>query len=276
MKKYLLTGIPRSGTTLSCKILNSLDDVIALHEPISPNKLASSTSSCAIREIITEIDAIERKLIAGEAFEHGDATSLLLDNPIENTINNGLRRLSVKRGELQLPPQPSNLNLVVKQNALFASIIDEAINYFHVVSVIRNPVDVFLSWMNVDLPINRGRIPGGEKFCKTLKDKLDNENDITRRQVYIYNWFLNQFRQYASKIVKYEDIVDTNGQALVQAFSLNGFPSAEVKSISRGYGLDTQQKMAFLISEHLSELSNEFYSQADITLRLHQVCKVKI
>jgi hypothetical protein len=31
----VLTGLPRSGTTLVCRLLNKLPDTVALHEPLS-------------------------------------------------------------------------------------------------------------------------------------------------------------------------------------------------------------------------------------------------
>src|SRR6266404_8304605 len=33
-RNVLITGIPRSGTTLVCSLLNKLPDVVALHEPM--------------------------------------------------------------------------------------------------------------------------------------------------------------------------------------------------------------------------------------------------
>jgi hypothetical protein len=36
----VLMGLPRSGTTLACHLLNKLPDTVALAEPISPGKFA--------------------------------------------------------------------------------------------------------------------------------------------------------------------------------------------------------------------------------------------
>lgn len=35
----ILTGIARSGTTLSCSLLNKLPQCVALHEPMNPDDL---------------------------------------------------------------------------------------------------------------------------------------------------------------------------------------------------------------------------------------------
>lgn len=273
MKKFLLTGIPRSGTTLSCKILNALENTIALHEPLNPGSFKSETSSNAILEVIKCIDAIEDKLINGEAFEHGNAQSLVLDNPIEVNRSGNLRRLKAKRGLLTLPPQPATLNLVIKQNALFASLIHEAVNYFHVVSVVRNPVDVLLSWMNVDLPINKGRIPGGEKFCNKLKVALDSEPDVLKRQIYIYGWFINRFTNYANSLIKYEDIVESNGNALINAFGFDGQSTMSIEKVARVYNQQTLDNLRTSVISHIQILSNQYYDEASIKQRLQEVCE---
>ena len=35
MRNVLITGTPRSGTTLVCSLLNKLPDIVALHEPMN-------------------------------------------------------------------------------------------------------------------------------------------------------------------------------------------------------------------------------------------------
>src|ERR1700757_1583022 len=35
MRNVLITGLPRSGTTLVCSLLNKLPDIVALHEPMN-------------------------------------------------------------------------------------------------------------------------------------------------------------------------------------------------------------------------------------------------
>ena len=39
-RDVVLTGPPRSGTTLACHMLNKLPGTVALHEPIPPRRFA--------------------------------------------------------------------------------------------------------------------------------------------------------------------------------------------------------------------------------------------
>ena len=49
-RDVVLTGLPRSGTTLVCRLLNTLPDTVALHEPIAPGKFAEMADDQAVLE----------------------------------------------------------------------------------------------------------------------------------------------------------------------------------------------------------------------------------
>ena len=46
----VLTGLPRSGTTLACRLLNTLPDTVALHEPIASGKFTDAEDESAVPE----------------------------------------------------------------------------------------------------------------------------------------------------------------------------------------------------------------------------------
>jgi broad-specificity NMP kinase len=59
----LITGIPRSGTTLCCKLLNQRADVVALHEPINPGAMPQSyTAKEALDSIVVQIGQFDRAI----------------------------------------------------------------------------------------------------------------------------------------------------------------------------------------------------------------------
>lgn len=271
MKKYLLTGIPRSGTTLSCKILNSLPNVVALHEPLSPNQFNSKLALDACEEVKEKLSEIQSCLLAGKPFMHGHKASLQLDNPIEVSSNGGLRKLTATRGQLTLPPQPANTNLVVKQNALFAALLPQLSSAFNVIAIIRNPVDVLLSWQSVDLPINKGRIPAGEKYNNSLKSYLNKEQVISKRQTYIYQWFVKQYQSHYVKVIKYEDIIDSQGSALTSAFGFEERPNLSLKNVRRQFEPELLRETNKIVKSNLTSLVTPYYKEQEIMLRLNEV-----
>src|SRR5947209_4132371 len=67
----LITGIPRSGTTLVCSLLNKVPDVVALHEPMDVWDFAGARDASAVVTMIENFCAESRRSLR----EHGFAIS---------------------------------------------------------------------------------------------------------------------------------------------------------------------------------------------------------
>lgn len=268
MKTYLLTGIPRSGTTLACKILNELENTIALHEPLNPSSFYSKTSEDAASEAIRKIQDIEDNLVNGVPFEHGNKGALLIDNPVSTHRSEKLRKVVAQRGLITLPPQDESSFLIVKQNAFFAATIHNLKSIYPIVAIVRNPVDVLMSWRTVDLPVNRGHIPAGEKYDAQLKSFLQTEAVIARRQAYIYSWFIKQYISANIPIVSYESIIASHGVTLTNAFGLSHSTPTPLGNISRYYSERELADLSKDIKNSIVQLSSRFYSASDIYNRL--------
>lgn len=217
----LITGIPRSGTTLCCNLLNQCENAVALHEPIDPQKLTSIEPTTAVEEISQQIKNIRASLETSQPIEHGDKAGLELDNPIgQDTNDKGLRRQRANRGKVVLPPIDDKTTLFIKQNALFTALASELQKHYPIIAIVRNPIDVLLSWMTVDLPVNKGRLPAGEKYDRRLAEQLS-RGTVIERQIAIYRWFIEKFSQAKLTTVRYEDVLTTNGGALFSAVDLS-------------------------------------------------------
>ena len=51
-RDVVLTGLPRSGTTLACLLLNKLPDTVALNEPFNPGMFAEVSSEEVACDVI--------------------------------------------------------------------------------------------------------------------------------------------------------------------------------------------------------------------------------
>lgn len=214
-KTVILTGIPRSGSTLSCNILNKYKNTLALLEPLEPSLFDANKGKYSAVLNISKFAFECRKNVLrdGEVMtRHSNGT--IPSNPLEDTLSDTLRKPVVKAGMIELNRVfDKDFTLVIKHNALFTSLLDELVDFFPCYSIIRNPLSVLASWHTVDLPVNRGRIPAGEKFDFILRDKLLMTTDVLDRQIMILNWFFEKFDKYINKdnIIKYEDIIAQNG-----------------------------------------------------------------
>lgn len=237
----LITGVPRSGTTLCCNLLNKCHNTVALHEPINPSKLKSLDPSAAVDEISSQIKEITEALASNRAIEHGDNAGVGLDNPVSlETGEGGLRKQSATRGQIILPPITDLTQLFIKQNALFAALAADLNQRYKMTAILRNPVDVLLSWMTVDLPVNRGRLPAGEKYDAKLAEQLK-VGSVFERQIKIYRWFIEKFQHANLATLNYEDIIDTNGTAL---YSHMGYDkSSTLTSVERHFSPEVKEKI---------------------------------
>ncbi|APD87585.1 hypothetical protein BM527_16620 [Alteromonas sp. Mex14] len=267
----LISGVPRSGTTLCCKLLNQCTDVVALHEPLDPQKVAFSKRNLAVAEIKNQITELRANLLKGNAIEHGNKSSLVLDNPIaeEATTKTGIRNLSAIRGLITIPPVKKNTKVFIKQNAMFAALIHELKNEFNITAIIRNPIDVITSWMSVGLPVNKGRIPGGEKFDENLRSDLSSINSVLKRQVFIYHWFLKQFVSSGVTLLRYEDIIESKGQSLYDACDVKGkIDESMVRRFS--HKPEFSDDLIAVVKVLNYELISPYYTSQEIEEALHR------
>jgi hypothetical protein len=265
----LITGIPRSGTTLCCKLLNQRGDVMALHEPINPGTLApSATEAEAVDAIVQQIAQFDLAIEQGLPFTHGDKGGLNIDNPVGQTLKDGVRKVVAKRGEVQLPAcKKDSYTLIIKQNALFTALMPELTKQFPMICIVRNPVDVLLSWLTVDLPVNRGHIPAGERFDAKLKVALS-EPDCLTRQLIIYQWFMQAFLNSGLPIVRYDDIISSDGAILDKTFGWKATERAVLAVQERKFDKDTLMTLEKAKTRLLALNCGDLYTKKEIEVAM--------
>ncbi len=216
---WLLCGVPRSGSSLCCRLASGAPDTVALSEPIDPrtfDEVDGPGTACAR---IRDFAATAR---AGLLAEHR-ATSVQVngrlddDRVAEAPVGEALRRPRGAPGEVRFDkPLSDEFTLLIKHNALFAALLRPLTQTFPILGLVRNPVAVLASWQTVDLPVQRGRVPVGERFDPRLRSALDDEEDTLRRQVRVLEWFFTKLRAHLpdERVLRYEDLVTSGGLSL--------------------------------------------------------------
>ena len=274
-RTWLLTGIPRSGSSLACRLAGQASDVVALSEPIPRTTSASLANPRDARDAIRRFVARARKGIRST----GLAPSLqvggrLDDNVVGVEAEAGLRRRRAELGEIRIDKALSRrFTLVVKHNALFAALLAELTGQFDCLALVRNPLAVLASWQTVDLPVGRGRIPAGEQFDAELANALDTATNVLARQLIVLDWF---FAQYADnlpdeRILRYEDLVERDGEPL---YGLLGHAPADRESlgnrnVQRAYGPTPIEDL--LTALQAGGAWTRFYDAADCERAAHAI-----
>jgi hypothetical protein len=212
----LITGTPRSGTTLTCHLLNMLPETVALNEPMRGSQFRAAEDVC---DVVARFCAEQRTSILERkrAFSK-QAGSVVPDNAIgTRRTGSGRRERLVAHGEIIIDKELlPNFILAVKQPGPFTATLNQLVTCFPVYAVVRNPLATLASWESADFVGQRGHFPVVERFDHDLHMSLAGTADELDRQIQLLGWFHARIRRYLpdEAIIHYEAIVETCGKAL--------------------------------------------------------------
>jgi hypothetical protein len=212
----LITGTPRSGTTMTCHLLNMLPDTVALHEPMQTGQFKGEDGPVAAVERFCEeqrLSILERGLAISK--QVGGAVPA---NPVGTSrTNSGLRKRVVSKGQIAIDKELSpDFTLAVKHCGSFTATLDRLVTRFPVYAIVRNPLAMLASWSTVEFAVQQGHVPVAEGLDSDLKSTLASIDDVLDRQIQVLIWFHERIRRYLPEeaIIRYESIVETGGKAL--------------------------------------------------------------
>jgi Sulfotransferase family len=224
MRNVLITGTPRSGTTLLCSLLNKLPDTVALHEPMNVWDFPNCADANAIADVIDTFCADARQSL----HEQGYAMSKhvgghIPDNVAADQLNRrGTRLRHTEHGPVFVDkPLSENFVLAIKHPVAFSALLETLTERFECFAIIRNPLATLASWNSLAwLNVRQGHAPIGEKLDPKLRRELAAEPDAIERQFHILEWFYSRFRRILPDraIMRYEDLVASRGRELAKFF----------------------------------------------------------
>ena len=224
MRNVLITGTPRSGTTLLCSLLNKLPDTVALHEPMNVWEFPNCPDATAIADVIERFCRDTRKSL----LEKGVAVSkhvggLIPDNVAADQVNrSGTRLRHTEHGPVRIDkPLSEKFALAIKHPVAFTALLGTLSQRFECVAIVRNPLSMLASWNSLAwLNVRNGHAPIGEKLDPQLRQELAGQPDVFERQMHIMEWFYKRFREFLpnNAILKYEDLIASHGRELRSFF----------------------------------------------------------
>jgi hypothetical protein len=278
MRNVLITGTPRSGTTLLCSLLNKLPNMVALHEPMNVWQFPKCPDAPAIADVIERFCADTRKSL----LENGVAVSkhvggLIPDNVAADQVNrSGIRLRHTEHGPVRIDkPLSDKFALAIKHPVAFTALLGTLSKRFECVAIVRNPLSMLASWNSLAwLNVRNGHAPIGEKLDAELRQALAAEADVFERQVHILEWFYKRFREFLPEnaILKYEDVIGSGGNDLKRFFpeaaQLN--ESLVSKNVNKFYDKALMQELGEKLLRR-SGVIWDFYEKRDVESLLEQV-----
>lgn len=254
-KNILITGIPRSGTSLFTKLLSTNENFICFSEPSWLKALRFEGQT-----IVQFSDALHNKF---ESIRN----EIKKGNPIKITTKKGTKELpdnyyirkgrnitNVKNEQYVHFEHNESLTIVAKSNTLFTSCLDSLSQnqFWHIYAVTRDPLYTLLSWNSLNIPISKGLIKIGEVYSNQIREIVKTD-DILKRQILIYNWFTSQFKKYNCDIIKYEELSNSQyAQYFLDNFHIDTSNISTNNTLQR-YELSNIVKIKSYLTKYLQE-----------------------
>lgn len=205
----LLTGLPRSGTTLLTALLDDPPRSVALGEPrwqAQWRRHNAPDPAAFAAYLVEDFTRIRAALLRGETVEDRIATD---GRPLTNYLQGGMRSFALRPRRVEaLTP---GFRLVMKWPALYTAVLPAlvATGVFRIVALLRHPLATLRSWNATDFPIARGRLPVGEPFWPELAELCGSERPLAEKQACIWELFAARYLALVDRItlLRYEDLV---------------------------------------------------------------------
>ena len=211
MRNVILTGIPRSGTTLATALIDGLPDCVCLNEPRwqvlqdhkgNAEQLAHGLAEDFARiraHLIAEHPVPDRRTAEGKA--------------VTNFFSAGTRTNDHKIGMFIRAGLTQDFTLAMKHNALYLSALPHLahMSAFTIIAVIRNPVHTIASWRRLSLPVSSGHMPHAEIYWPTIKAIAQSGDEVLVKQVKLYDAICErlQERENTIHVLPYETLIHT-------------------------------------------------------------------
>lgn len=265
----ILTGIPRSGTTLTCHLLNKLPNFVALHEPITPSEYFSFEINVVVEKISNFFEEQRQSILVHKRANSKSVSGAVPDNIAGSIDKSTGKRKRLINGDTIIVDKPldKDFHMAIKQPNMFTAILERLVDSFDCFSIVRNPLSVLLSWNSVDMPVTRWHAPAAEAFDTLLANALRVQKDKYLRQIILLNWYFEKYNKNleVNQILRYEDIIATGGRtlAVICDAAVNLHEPLNSKNRNTLYDQTLKKSLRDLLLSHGGAFMN-FYDEKDI------------
>ena len=280
-RSIVLTGLPRSGTSLTCSLLNKAPNTVALNAPITPGRF---------EELLPDLDAvaegIERyfRRVRRRIRKEGVAISKhtggeIADNAYGRPDEEGRRVSVLEKGRIAVNKElDDSFFLVIKQPGLFTAMLPHLAGRLPCYALVRNPLAVLASRTSLGRTAAASRSASSsaaQRYDEGLRLRMDRvKRGSTEWRLEMMSWACERFASElpGQNVIRYEDIVASGGKVL-SAISPNARELEEPLS-SRNLSELYDRDMMLKLGEKLLRSEGaywRFYSKEEVEGLLEQL-----
>ncbi|MBT0585055.1 sulfotransferase family protein [Alteromonas oceanisediminis] len=227
-RDFLITGLPRSGTSLLCNLLHKAPDVVVVNEPTEVFSALEKDPTCL------PLDRLYRSL----------RTDIVIGNGIKNKVSasgNVIEDTRINDGRRHYQPhfQSTDFRLGTKNPLAYLSrlrVLCDALPEMPIIVMVRHPLDVIASWKasfshlnNVDfniIPFADETDPLLDPVQIRLLHAIRHEPYLPVKRVLYFNYLAEMIRRDKERVlvVRYEDLVGRPKSTMLSVTQHIGIP----------------------------------------------------
>jgi hypothetical protein len=216
-RNVILTGIPRSGTTLVTALIDSIPDAVALNEPYWQFEwmMQHETSNAATfaRYLLEDFAATREKLLQGVPIpERRNPDGTAMTNYYRSDPQSPKADTDVPTIPFTRPGLTPNFTLAIKHNGPYLSCLRQIVEagFTQAIAIVRHPAGVIASWNSMPVPQKKGKMPGAIMYWPQMRQLTDASMPLLEKQVRMYDLMCKRLYNLRDlvHVVKYEDVTE--------------------------------------------------------------------
>jgi len=216
-RNIVLTGLGRSGTTLTCHLLNKLPNTVALSEPISPGKFAEHLPDHeAVCDGIERYYRTTRRLALKEGVVISKHVGGVVPDNTKGMVD-GVRRRIAEKGRISVGKHlEPGFRLAIKDIGLFTALLPTLAKRFPCYAIVRNPLAVWASARSIEDTRSGSDPPAIVRYDPDTFGRLTKIEDRVERWILRLHLFFERYLKVLPKahVLRYEDLISSGGKSL--------------------------------------------------------------
>jgi len=220
-RNIVITGPGRSGTTLTCHLLNKLPNTVALAEPLSPNRFEEQMPDYdAVCDELEKIYLRMRRRALQKGVVRSKHVGGIVPDNTKGMVDGVRQRIAVK-GDIPVGKDlDKDFSLAIKQPGMFTALLPGLTERFPCYAIVRNPLAILASSYSIQSG-KKGKNPSAKlRYDADYRRQVDRNQEAgvdkmgQRVQQMHYNFERYEQSLPRENIIRYEDICASGGKAL--------------------------------------------------------------